>query len=96
MIPPYLKAIFLYACFDSEDIKTSLHQVTIVFVDAFLKKDKVILRKRKIKEKKEQIILPLPLLEMGLKHYKMRAIRSFLEKDQFLQKERLQIQITAG
>jgi hypothetical protein len=54
MIPPYLKAIFLYACFDNEDIKTSLHQVTIVSVDAFFKKDKVTLRKRKIKEKKNK------------------------------------------
>lgn len=51
MVLPYLKAIFLYACFDSEEIKTSLYQVTIAFVAAFLKEDKVTLRKRKTKEK---------------------------------------------
>ncbi len=96
MVLPYLKAIFLYACFDSEDIKTSLYQVTIAFVAAFLKEDKVTLRKRKTKEKKGQIIRPLPLHEMGLKHCIVPAVRSFLEKDQFLQKERLQIQIAAG
>ena len=96
MVLPYLKAIFLYACFDSEDIKTSLHQVTIAFVDASLKQDKVTLRKRKTKEKKGQIIRPLPLHETGLKHCIVPAVRSFLEKDQFLQKERSQIQIAAG
>jgi hypothetical protein len=96
VVLPYLKAIFLYACFDSEDIKTSLYQVTIAFVAAFLKEDKVTLRKRKIKEKKEQTIGPLPLLETALKHYIVPAVRSFLEKDQFLQKERLQTQIAAG
>ncbi len=84
MILPYLKAIFLHACFDSEDIKTSLYQVTIAFVDASLKKVKVTLRKRKIKEKKGQIIQPLPLLETGLKYCIVPAARSFFEKDQFL------------
>lgn len=54
------------------------------------------LGKRKIKEKKEQTIRPLPLLETGLKHYIVPAVRSFLEKDQFLQKDRLQTQIAAG
>lgn len=96
MVLPYLKAIFLYACFDSEDIKTSLHQVTIAFADTSLKQDKVTLRKRKTKEKKGQIIRPLPLHETGLKHCIVPAVHSFLEKDQFLQKERSQIQIAAG
>lgn len=96
MVLPYLKAISLYACFDSEDIKTSLRQVTIAFVDASLKQDKVTLRKRKTKEKKGQIIRPLPLHETGLKHCIVPAVRLFLEKDQFLQKERSQIQIAAG
>lgn len=96
MILPYFKAIFLYACFDSEDIKTSLHQVTISFVDASFKKDKVTLRKRKIKEKKGQRIRPLPLLETGLKHCIVPAARSFLEKDQFLKKEIRQIPIVAN
>ena len=50
MVLPYLKAIFLYACFDSEEIKTSLHQVTIAFADASLKQYKVTQRKRKTKE----------------------------------------------
>lgn len=96
MVLPYLKAIFLYACFDSEDIKTSLHQVAIASVAAFLKQDKVTLQKRKTKEKKGQIIQPLPLHETGLKHCIVPAVRSFLEKDQFLQKEQSQIQIAAG
>lgn len=84
MVLPYLKAIFLYACFDSEETKTSLHQVTIVFVDASLKQGKVTLQKRKTKEKKGQIIRPLPLHETGLKHCIVPAVRSLLEKDQFL------------
>ncbi len=96
MVLSYLKAIFLYACFDSEEIKTSLHQVTIAFADASLKQDKVTPRKRKTKEKKGQIIRPLPLHETGLKHCIVPAVRSFLEKDQFLQKERAMIQIAAG
>lgn len=96
MILPYLKAIFLYACFDSEDIKTSLHQVTVAFADASLKQGKVTLRKRKTKEKKGQLIRPLPLHETCLKHCIVPAVRSFLEKDQFLQKERSQLQIAAG
>lgn len=96
MVLPYLKAIFLYACFDSEEIKTSLHQVTIVFVDASLKQDKGTLRKRKIKEKKGQIIQPLPLHETDLKHCIAPVAPSFLEKDQFLKKERSQNRIAAG
>lgn len=96
MVLPYLKAIFLYACFDSEEINTSLHQVTIAFVDASLKQGKVTLQKRKTKEKKGQIIRPLPLHETGLKHCIVPAVRSFLEKDQFLQTEQSQIQIAAG
>lgn len=54
------------------------------------------LRKRKTKEKKGQIIRPLPLHETGLKHCIVPAVRSLLEKDQFLQKEQSQIQIAAG
>lgn len=73
-----------------------MHQVTVVFVAASLKEDKGTLRKRKIKEKKGQIIRPLPLHETGLMHCIVPAVRSFLEKDQFLQKERSQIQIAAG
>ncbi len=96
MVLPYLKAIFLYACFDSEEIKTSLHQVTSAFVDASLKQGKATLQKRKTKEKKGQIIRPLPLHETGLKHCIVPAVRSLLEKDQFLQKEQSQIQIAAG
>lgn len=96
MVLPYLKAIFLYACFDSEEINTSLHQVTIAFVDASLKQGKVTLQKRKTKEKKGQIIRPLPLHETGLKHCIVPAVRSLLEKDQFLQTEQSQIQIAAG
>lgn len=96
MVFPYLKAIFLYACFDSEEIKTSLHQVTSAFVDASLKQGKATVQKRKTKEKKGQIIRPLPLHETGLKHCIVPAVRSLLEKDQFLQKEQSQIQIAAG
>jgi len=47
VVLPYLKAIFLYACFDSEEIKTSLHQVAVVFGAASLKEGKATLRKRK-------------------------------------------------
>lgn len=73
-----------------------MQQITVVFVAASLKKDKATLQKRKIKEKKGQIIRLLPLHETGLTHCIVPAVCSFLEKDQFLQKERSQIQIAAG